>query len=73
MTCNGFRSIGHDTNIQNVLVDFFGFRRASTNLYVRYRPWVKAALCLPQFAKRLAGRVVPNYAALCRLDEARTR
>ncbi len=66
---NGWRSISHDTNIQAFLVDHFGFRRVPTNLYVHYSSWVKAALCLPRFAKRLAGRIVPKYAALCRLDD----
>jgi hypothetical protein len=70
---NGFRSIAHDTHIQDLLVDYFGFRCVPTNLRVRYRPWVKAALCLPRFARRLAGRILPSYAALCTLDEARCR
>jgi hypothetical protein len=69
---DAWRSISHDTNIQNLLVDYFGFRRVPTNLHVRYRPWVAAALRLPRFAKRLVGRYAPHYAALCKLDEARS-
>ena len=70
---NGFRSIGHNTYIQDLLVDYFGFRRVPTNLFVCYRPWTKAALCLPRFAKGLIGRIAPQYAALCKLDEAKCR
>ncbi|MCE5303107.1 MAG: hypothetical protein LLF97_08370 [Planctomycetaceae bacterium] len=68
---DGFRSIKHETNIQDFLMEKFGFRRMPTNLYVRYRPWVKAALMLPGFAKRWLGSRVSRYAALCALDDAR--
>jgi hypothetical protein len=70
---NGFRSIAHNTNIQDLLIDYFGFRQIPTNLYVSYRPWLAAALSLPAWAKQWLGKYVHQYASLCRLDEARTR
>jgi hypothetical protein len=70
---SGFRTIGHDTNIEQLRTDYFGFQRTPTNLYLRYRPSVSAALLMPRFAKRWLGKLVPQYASLCALDEARTR
>ena len=68
---DGFRNIGHETKVQNFLIQKFGFQRTPTNLYIHYRPWVKAALCLPGFAKRWLGNRFPQYANLCVLDNAR--
>jgi hypothetical protein len=70
---NGFRSIAHATNIQELLIDYFGFRQVPTNLYVCYRPWLAAALSLPDWAKQWLAKHVHQYASLCTLDEARTR
>jgi len=70
---DGFRNIMHETHVQDFLVRVFGFQRTPTNLYVRYRSWLAAALSLPRFVKKWLGRVSPSYAALCRLDEARCR
>ena len=70
---DGFRSIRHNTNVQDFLIQKFGFQRTATNLYVRYRPWVSAAMSIPRFAKRWLGTLVPQYASLCALDEARRR
>ena len=70
---NGFRSIAHDTNIQDFLIHRFGFRQIPTNLYVRYRPWLAAAVSLPAWVKQWLQGHAPQYASLCKLDEARTR
>ena len=70
---DGFRSIGHETNIQDFLVQKFGFQRTPTHLYVRYRPWVAAALSIPRFAKQWLSKCSREYASLCALDDARTR
>lgn len=69
---NGWRNIGHDTDIQALLIHRFGFLRMPTNLYVTYRPWLATALSLPPWAKQWLGKRVHQYASLCRLDEART-
>lgn len=70
---DGSRSIKHDTNVQEFLVQKFGFRRTPTHLYVCYRPWVSAALSIPGFAKRWLRKTVRAYGILCTMDDARTR
>lgn len=70
---DGHPNIGHQTNIQDFLIQKFGFQRTPTHLHLRYRPWVAAALRIPRFAKRWLGRYSRNYASLCALDDARTR
>jgi len=37
---DGFRSILHQTNIQNFLIDKFGFKKACTNLNIAYKPYL---------------------------------
>lgn len=69
----GFRTISHDTNIQEFRIKNFGFERTPTNLYVRYHPWVAAALSIPRFAKRWLGTFSSHYASLCVMDDARCR
>jgi hypothetical protein len=69
---DGFRNIGHATNVQDFLVQKFGFQRTPTHLYVRYRPWVAAALRLSRLARPFLSKRLPNYAALCALDDARS-
>ena len=69
----GFRTISHETNIQEFRIKNFGFERTPTNLYVRYRPLVSAALSLPRFAKRWLQKLSPQYASLCTMDDARNR
>lgn len=69
---DGFRSIGHETNVQEFLIQKFGFQRTPTNLYVRYRRLIAAAMSLPAFARRWIARRNSKYASLCALDDART-
>ena len=70
---DGYKNVGHKTNIQDLLIHKFGFRKTPTNLFVRYRPWLAAALWIPRFAKQWLSNRSPKYATLCALDDARTR
>jgi hypothetical protein len=70
---DGFRSVWHPTGFQRFLVQHFAFEHAYTNLYLHYRPWVSAVLAMPDPAKRFASRFSSRFAALCRLDAAKTR
>lgn len=45
--CDGARSISHETNFQDYLEKYFGFRKAYCNLHVEYNPkirWIIKAL-----------------------------
>ena len=39
--CDGSRNVLHDTNFQNFLIKYFGFRKAYCNLKIRYRGVMK--------------------------------
>lgn len=39
---DGWRSLVHETNYQDYLEKYFGFRKAYCRLHIRYRWWVKA-------------------------------
>lgn len=39
--CDGARSISHETNFQNYLEKYFGFRKAYCHLHIRYNPKIK--------------------------------
>jgi len=70
---DGFRSLLHESRMQDFLQHKFGFERAYTNLYLRYRPQLALALSMPTPVKALVGRFVPDFRALIELDRARTR
>ncbi len=67
---DGFRSISHPTEFQEYLVKKFGFERAYTHLHLHYRPALAAAMAMPRWSKRLAGKLSAKFAALCTLDDA---
>lgn len=39
--CDGSRSISHETNFQNYLEKYFGFRKAYCHLHIQYNPQIK--------------------------------
>jgi hypothetical protein len=69
---DGFRSVLHNTGIQQFLMEAFAFERAYTNLYLAYRRPLSWFMSLPAFVRNWAGRVSTSVAALNALQEART-
>ena len=67
---DGFRSVSHDTGFQEYLVEKFSFERAYTHPHLYYRPCLATVMAMPRWSKRLAGKLSPRFAALCRLDDA---
>jgi hypothetical protein len=68
---DGYKNIGHETGIQDFLIQKFGFQRTPTNLYARYRPWIAASLAVPRFVRRMLCKLSGHYASLCAMEEAR--
>ena len=66
---DGFGPISHPTEFQEYLVKKFGFERAYTHLHLHYKPALAAAMAMPRWSKRLAGKLA-RFAALCTLDDA---
>jgi hypothetical protein len=67
---DGFRSVLHETNIQQFLIDKFSFRRVCTPLIVHYRPDVEIFLRFTSPFKSLLSPLNSKLAALYVLDEA---
>ena len=69
---DGYRSVSHDTGVQDFLIKKFGFEMACTPLHIRYRPWLNAALALSRlFGRRVAG-LLPRARPLLECDRLAT-
>jgi len=58
--CDGYRNILHETNFQNWLIKYFGFRRAYCNLHLIYRPIFGFFIKIAFPFKKLIIRIVPK-------------
>jgi len=72
---NGARSISHDTNIQNFLIDGFRFRKAYCTLNVYYRPvlyhFLRLSYPLRNLFESLPTRLFGNFNALLKQEYIR--
>jgi hypothetical protein len=68
---DGFRSILHQTNIQQYLIDKFNFKKCSANLFVYYRPVLSIALSVTFPMRRHLSKWSPKLASLYTLEEIR--
>lgn len=68
---DGWRSIVHDTNVQDFLEDKFKFHKAYTNLSLMYRPVVSAFVRLTYPFRPVLSRVDKRLRSLYRLEETR--
>ena len=66
---NGFRSILHETTVQDLLVRQFNYRHQPVGIKLYYRPWFKAGMALIHPLHSLVGKYSPSVAALYKLDE----
>lgn len=63
--CDGSRNSLHETNFQDYLVRYFGFRRAYCNLHLAYRWYLKPVIALLYPIRKLfKGRIRQVYALL---------
>lgn len=74
MICDGARSINHETNFQDYLEKYFGFRKAYCQLYIKYNPkieWlVKILYPVREFLKKLDGiKIVHQVNAVLKMEE----
>ena len=70
---DGFRSIVHQTGVQDFLVREFGFEQARTGLHVHYRPPLGGLLKLARPIRRLLMKAGPKAQALLELERIRVR
>ncbi len=70
---DGFRSVLHQTGVQQFLIDKFGFERAYTGLHMHYRFPLGAAVQLLRPARALVRKMSPSVGALLELDRLRVR
>jgi hypothetical protein len=70
---DGWRSIQHDTNVQQFLIRKFCFRRAFTRLLVNYRPVISMGLRAAFPLRHLLHRIHPKIAVLLTVEEIRRR
>ncbi|MFO0913903.1 MAG: hypothetical protein U0795_13175 [Pirellulales bacterium] len=68
---DGFRSILHDTSIQEYLIKKFNFHQAFTHLSVQYSPLMSAAMKVLFPAQRLVRRFDHRFDALFELERIR--
>lgn len=66
---DGFRSLLHDSDFQQLLVDQLGFRRAYQNLFLHYRSDVGLLVRLAYPFRRWLGRADGRIAALLKMEE----
>lgn len=66
---DGFRSILHDTQVQDFLIKNFGFEKAYTNLNVHFRPPLGVILKMAQPFRKQLSKVNSRLAALLELDQ----
>ena len=72
--CDGARSISHETNFQDFLERYFGFRKAYCRLHVRYKPRiafaVKVLYPFRKILKALDGiRLIHKINAILKMEE----
>jgi len=65
----GFRSLLHETNIQEYLTEKFHFRRQPVRLIMYYRPLVDRCIFLTYPCRHMLGKLYQPLAALYRLEE----
>ena len=68
---DGFRSISHETGIQEFLIKKFGFEKAYTGLHVHYRPPLGQLIRLARPFRPAITRILPKANALFELDRLR--
>jgi len=66
---DGFRSLLHDTNIQEYLIEKFLFKKQPIGLKIYYRPFVNRCMSLTYSYRHLLGKLYEPLAALYRLEE----
>jgi len=71
--CDGARNVRHQTNYQDFLISTFGFRKAYCRIKLKYKWWVRIAVCaLRPFKTKLLQskkRFFYNIGCILRLDE----
>jgi len=67
---DGFRSILHPTEFQELLINKFGFERVSVKLRIHYKPYLAVMMSAPKVFRRIVGRIDRRFAALNTLHEA---
>jgi hypothetical protein len=70
---DGFRNILHQTNIQGFFIDKFRFKKAYTNLYEFYEPYLSIYLKVTFPIRDILKRVVPKLSALYTMEEIRRK
>ena len=68
---DGFRTLLHSTELQQMLITKFGFEKAHTHLYLHYKPPFSWLMSFPAGVRTLAGKISPRFAALNALHQAR--
>jgi hypothetical protein len=66
---DGFRSILHQTNYQDFLIRKFGFKKAYTNLYVHYRPFLSACIKMTYPVRNILRRINRKLNAVYTMEE----
>lgn len=66
--CDGSRNALHETNFQNFLMKYFGFRRAYCNLHISYRWYLKPIIVLLFPIRKLFKNSVPQLYALLKME-----
>jgi hypothetical protein len=70
---DGFRTISHETGIQEFLIKKFGFEKAKTGLHIHFRPPFGQLLRMAQPFRPLAESLCPKMKALFELNRLRLR
>jgi hypothetical protein len=70
---DGFRSILHQSNIQNFLIKKFEFLKKYTNLKVHYKPFLSFAISTTFPFKNILSYKFPKIEALFKLEEIRRK
>ena len=70
-TNDGFRSILHQTNVQDYLTQKFNFRRANAKLKIIYRSYLPIFLSISHPFKNILGKLHPKIKALYEIEEIR--
>lgn len=70
---DGFRSILHETNIQNYLIQKFNFRKAYTNIQIIYRPLYKKIISILFPFRSILGNFNPKIKAIFELENIRKK
>ncbi|MCS7231813.1 MAG: hypothetical protein RMJ67_06720 [Elusimicrobiota bacterium] len=70
---DGARNILHRTNIQKYLIDKFKFKKAYTNLYVYYKPFLYLLLKFSYPLRGFISKLHPSLDAMYKLEEFRVK